>query len=222
VGSTFAFYIRAKRADRPASRPTSLTGLAEQKWRESNTVKSFVQPEGAPAAGTDSRHILSADQTPVNLKDLSILLVEDNLVNQKVLKKQLQKLGCAVEVACHGGEALDYLKDCCIYKGKETSGHKLSLILMDLEMPVMDGLTCVHKIRELEKEGTFVNHIPIIAVTANVRAEQIAAAKDGGMVSRYDLVIGCRRLTSATGRCCIKAIPHTTVGCKNPGGFDPL
>jgi CheY-like chemotaxis protein len=54
---------------------------------------------------------------------------------------------------------------------------------MDLEMPVMDGLTCVRKIREMEAEGLIAGRIPIIAVTANARGEQIVAAKDSGMAS---------------------------------------
>lgn len=45
----------------------------------------------------------------------------------------------------------------------------------------MDGLTCVKKIRELQEEGKIVAHVPVIAVTANARSEQIATAKDSGM-----------------------------------------
>jgi CheY-like chemotaxis protein len=59
----------------------------------------------------------------------------------------------------------------------------VSVILMDLEMPVMDGMTCAKKIRQLEEEGTLSRHIPIIAVTAYARPEQIANAKAAGIVS---------------------------------------
>lgn len=52
---------------------------------------------------------------------------------------------------------------------------------MDLEMPVMDGMTCARKIRELERNGTIVSHIPIIAVTAYARPEQIENAKAAGV-----------------------------------------
>jgi CheY-like chemotaxis protein len=52
---------------------------------------------------------------------------------------------------------------------------------MDLEMPEMDGLTCCKRIREMEKSGELTKHVPIIAVTANVRGEQIATAKASGM-----------------------------------------
>jgi CheY-like chemotaxis protein len=52
---------------------------------------------------------------------------------------------------------------------------------MDKEMPVMDGLHCTSKIRELEQQGKFKRHVPIIAVTANARAEQIATLLAAGM-----------------------------------------
>lgn len=59
----------------------------------------------------------------------------------------------------------------------------ISVILMDLEMPVMDGMTCAKRIRQLEEQGTLLRHIPIIAVTAYARPEQIANAKAAGIVS---------------------------------------
>ena len=49
-------------------------------------------------------------------------------------------------------------------------------------MPVMDGLTCTKKIRELERDGKLTGHVPIIAVTANARAEQVRTALEAGMV----------------------------------------
>jgi CheY-like chemotaxis protein len=112
-----------------------------------------------------------------------VLIVEDNIVNQKVLSKQLRSVGCIVSVANHGGEALTFLETSTFWKGRETDGQELSVVLMDLEMPVMDGLTCVRKIRELQREGSIVRHIPVIAVTANARSEQIAIAKESGMDS---------------------------------------
>jgi CheY-like chemotaxis protein len=56
--------------------------------------------------------------------------------------------------------------------------------LMDLEMPIMDGLTCARTIRDYEADGTIVKHVPIIAVTANARLEQIETAIAAGMVSQ--------------------------------------
>lgn len=57
----------------------------------------------------------------------------------------------------------------------------LSVILMDIEMPVMDGLACARRIRALQTTGDIVGHVPIMAVSANARSEQVAQARDAGM-----------------------------------------
>jgi len=93
----------------------------------------------------------------------------------------LRNTGFQTEVANHGGEALEILKASQFWKGNETHGNELAIILMDLEMPTMDGLTCARTIRELEDEGMVVKHVPIIAVTANARLEQIESAIAAGM-----------------------------------------
>jgi CheY-like chemotaxis protein len=143
--------------------------------------------------------------------------VEDNLVNQRVLQKQLKNLGCIVHVANHGGEALVVLRKSTYWNHAadteqsipESERIGLSVVLMDQEMPVMDGLTCTKKIRELEKEGKLIRHVPVIAVTANARIEQIETAMNAGMVSFVVLV---QHLSVANacipGRCNAKTIPH--------------
>ena len=57
----------------------------------------------------------------------------------------------------------------------------IDVVVLDIEMPVMDGLTCTKMIRQLEREGKIRGHVPIIAVTANARNEQIQTALDVGM-----------------------------------------
>lgn len=86
-------------------------------------------------------------------------------------------------MANHGGECLEKLKESRFWIGHEDDGVELSVILMDQEMPVMDGLTCTRKIRKLQQKGDVVRHVPIIAVTANARTEQIHIALESGMVS---------------------------------------
>jgi CheY-like chemotaxis protein/signal transduction histidine kinase len=91
------------------------------------------------------------------LKDAKILLAEDNVINQKIVLLSLQKMVYQIDVATNGKEAL------------EMFGLKqYDLILMDIMMPVMDGITATKKIREIEATGE--HHIPIIAVTANALA----------------------------------------------------
>jgi CheY-like chemotaxis protein len=94
---------------------------------------------------------------PINLIDAEILLVEDNIVNQKIVNLSLKKLVKNIDIANNGKEALD-----------KFGSSKYHLILMDIQMPVMDGITATKKIREIE--NTTNSHTPIIAITANALA----------------------------------------------------
>lgn len=179
-GSTFAFYVKARRSATPANAdggPLSRVA-SDAQGKKLGTAK-------AGAAGKASLESPRAD------RKIKVLIVEDNLVNQRVLQKQLKNLGCVVHVANHGGEALDQLRRSNFWDSGKGDGSPtvekgerivLSVVLMDQEMPVMDGLTCTRKIREFEKEGRFNCHVPVIAVTANARSEQIQTALDAGMV----------------------------------------
>jgi CheY-like chemotaxis protein len=97
---------------------------------------------------------VQVDKKGIELKHARILLVEDNEINQKIVLLSLSKLVYSIDVARNGQEAIE------LYKLKP-----YDLILMDIMMPVMDGLTATKKIRELESAEHA--HIPIIAITAN-------------------------------------------------------
>ncbi len=103
------------------------------------------------------------------LKNFRILLVEDNLINQKITKFTLIQTGCKVDVANHGLEALEKYK-CSNY----------DLILMDIQMPVMDGLESTRKIRELEKNQD-EHHAFIVALTANALKSDMENSMAAGM-----------------------------------------
>jgi CheY-like chemotaxis protein len=95
---------------------------------------------------------------------VKVLLVEDNLLNQEVLKRYLELNGCTVQVASNGREGVEVF-----------SGADPHLVLMDLHMPVMDGLQATKEIREL-KSGT----VPIIMISADAFAEQREKAIKAG------------------------------------------
>lgn len=101
----------------------------------------------------------------------SILVVEDNLVSQRVLQRQLMKLGNTVQVASNGQEALDVLAE---HKGT------FDVLVMDLEMPIMGGLEAAGTIRRLEAEGELPPQ-RIIALTGNAREEKVQQALESGI-----------------------------------------
>ena len=99
---------------------------------------------------------------------LRILLAEDNFVNQRIVQGLLEKRGHRVEVVANGQQALDHL-----------SKESFDLILMDVQMPVMDGLTATRLFREREKE--LGQHVPIIAMTANAMKGDREECLNAGM-----------------------------------------
>ena len=159
-GSTFAFYVKARKSKGPVEGPDHISPAAA--LRKPSLPRS-MKPPNTIRPSMSNEH-LSIVVNPRPLEHFKILIVEDNLVNQKVLSKQLRNQGGIVTVANHGGECIEQMKRTKFWAGNEADGVDLSVVLMDLEMPVMDGLTCTKAIRELEKEGTVLRHVPIIAV----------------------------------------------------------
>ncbi|KAJ8129547.1 hypothetical protein O1611_g4085 [Lasiodiplodia mahajangana] len=185
VGSTFSFYIKSRKTEIPPSENKAISSAPPlTRAPGSSTTIETRRPKASPKDMV-TRSAKSPAPEPRFSEDgrrlFDVLIVEDNLVNQKVLQRSLRNVGNNTKVANHGGEALEVLKESRYWQGNESSGDDISIILMDLEMPVMDGMTCARKIRELERDGTIVSHIPIIAVTAYARPEQIENAKAAGV-----------------------------------------
>jgi PAS domain S-box-containing protein len=129
----------------------------------------------APGTGKRQRQGQPRPASPVQsgssagrIHPLHILLVEDNRVNQALAVKLIQKQGHSVEVANHGREALAMVEK-----------SRFDLILMDIEMPEMDGFSATRAIREKEKASG--NHVPIIAMTAHAMSGDRERCLAGGM-----------------------------------------
>ncbi|KAK3355665.1 putative histidine kinase group protein [Neurospora tetraspora] len=225
-GSTFAFYVKSRKAENPQPVPTvvdnsmSIQPLqmrvnpltqAQISHRSSGSAAFSLLGHGRshpPPTRTQSAPALT-DVTQT--RSLDVLIVEDNLVNQRVLQRQLQLSGNNTFVANHGGEALVELRKSRFWNEEiaatddaasalprsnkkaasdggtdgapdgEENNKNISVILMDLEMPVMDGMSCTREIRRLENAGVITRHIPIIAVTAYARPEQVESARAAGV-----------------------------------------
>jgi PAS domain S-box-containing protein len=115
----------------------------------------------------------TADRPPISAQtSLEILLVEDNLINQRVAARLLEKQGHLVTVAVNGREALEAL---------ERQDWKFDAVFMDIQMPEMDGIAAVKEIRRLERLRS-LPHMPVIALTAHAmdtdRERCLAAGMD--------------------------------------------
>jgi CheY-like chemotaxis protein len=122
-----------------------------------NIILPFNNQVAEPKPNTASpkiEELKKKEKTHKELKDLKILLVEDNMINQKITLLTLKPLVYSIDTASNGKEALDKFG---------TSSY--DLILMDIQMPIMNGLLAAEKIRTLESVTN--SHVPIIAITAN-------------------------------------------------------
>jgi len=156
---------------------------ARKKIRLAETVGSLTKPvlESRLRAAVEqvlgsSRDAASSESapakespTPVPLAGARILLAEDNAVNQLLMKRILQKLGCAVDLAGNGREAVD----------KWRAGT-YDVILMDCQMPEVDGLDAARQIRE-EEGASGRSRTPIVAVTAHALPEYRTLCQEAGM-----------------------------------------
>lgn len=213
-GCTFAFYVRTPKGSAPRRASVSVEPIIQMTRTLGLTTAAsplVVAPEQDNGAPIDLKLIppgpppsLPTTTTPTTVTkkkaERMVLVVEDNLINQRVLCKLLRKRGFVVEAANHGQEALELLghptptpspslekeedilaatrelRDVALYT-------RFEVVLCDIEMPVMNGIEFTRAVRQLEGRGEMPGHKPVIGVTANVRGEQITAAIESGMVS---------------------------------------
>jgi signal transduction histidine kinase/CheY-like chemotaxis protein/HPt (histidine-containing phosphotransfer) domain-containing protein len=152
---------------------TTLMGGEISVVSEVNRGTVFSVVLGLMIAKTELSERKDNNSSPLNtelLRNAKILLVEDNEFNRMVAEDTLQEVvpGITIEVAENGKEAVEKVKTC-----------NYDLVLMDIQMPVMDGLTATNIIRsELPKPAS---QVKIIAMTANVLQEDVQRYLDAGM-----------------------------------------
>ncbi|MDD9194316.1 ATP-binding protein [Aliivibrio sp. S3MY1] len=138
-----------------------------------NAVKKASQKERSNEEAKPNIDAVDITNTAADIivEEKTILVVEDNLINQKVASLLLVKEGYIVALANDGKEAVDMVK-------AQPSAY--SLILMDCMMPIMDGFAATETIRAWEQEQ-MVKRLPIIALTASVFVEDIDKCYESGM-----------------------------------------
>ena len=112
----------------------------------------------------------TADISNISIKGTRILMAEDNQLNSEIAQYLLEDSGAVVTPVSNGSECVD------VYKNSEEG--TFDLILMDIMMPVMDGLTAAREIRSCERRDA---DIPIIAMTANAFSEDAKMSREAGM-----------------------------------------
>ena len=200
-GSTFGFFFRVRRStqegdEQPEGKNCSLDQLTsniqvlgnelsgvnqttEQPVISKNPSQTISgEPQSAAVDSDKTRHTSQIATGVTKEKAVSkqedgstthhILLVEDNIINRRIISRKLKAAGFRVSEASNGQEAVDAVRT-----------TTFDCILMDQEMPVMNGCTASRAIRDMGKESH--SHVPILGVTANARAEQDAELLNAGM-----------------------------------------
>jgi len=155
--------IAAPIAAVPATATVASTGIA------ADTATAILQmtPVAAPAA---ARAAPGPATAAADLAGMQVLLVEDNSVNLMVAQKLLKILGCEVDTAENGAIALDRMH-----------AKRYDAVLMDCQMPVLDGFAATGRWREHETATAAPTRLPIIAITANAMAGDRQRCLDSGM-----------------------------------------
>jgi len=157
---------------RPAAREAGIDALIVKPVNPSLLFDTLISLLGSPGAARRRQrraqaHWAGTSQDLLPVRGARVLLVEDNDLNQEVAAGILRLAGLMVDIAGNGQIALD-----------KVAQNTYDLVLMDMQMPVMDGITATQAIRQREEW----QHLPIVAMTANARDSDRERCLQAGMV----------------------------------------
>ncbi|KPV74021.1 uncharacterized protein RHOBADRAFT_54592 [Rhodotorula graminis WP1] len=204
-GSTFRFAIPAPRTTPPPVDEAKLKSPTPTLGAGGVRSMRPTSAGGRPALATFSS---TSSASSVLLAPFSLLIVDDNAINRSVMKRQLKLQNFEVTTASDGQEALDILmKDAALAAAAgadaDEAHNPIRCVLMDIEMPVMDGMSAVRELRRREKAGEISRRYPVCAVTGNARDAQkrecLAAGFDDIATKPYRLTELLQQVSALTG-----------------------
>lgn len=173
-------------------RAAGVQGIVRVPVREPELL-SRLADDGEATPGSWATH--DRDRVAEGSRSLNILVVEDSVIGQEVLQDLLEHWGHRVDVVDSGREALHALQH----------GH-YELVLMDVELPDMDGLDAVTVIRRLEQEGRLQHRVPVVALTAHASSQQRARCLEAGMDDYLSKPVTGESLRSAINRWAVEPV----------------
>jgi PAS domain S-box-containing protein len=170
AGATIMMLTSAgRRGDGALCREMGIAAYMVKPLRQSELLEAILAALGKPSSGADRPQVITRHSLRETRRKLHILLAEDNPINQKLTVRLIEKRDHTIVVASNGREALAALEE-----------QSFDLVLMDVQMPEMDGFEATAAIRDREK--TTGQHLPIIAMTAHAmkgdRERCLAAGMD--------------------------------------------
>jgi CheY-like chemotaxis protein len=164
-------------------------GYLLKPFRRQSLLRVLTSQDDAKiASAVDGlRSIIHSDQGE---PALDVILAEDNPVNALLARTMLERARCRVTHAVNGAKVLELLRE----------GQTPAMIIMDVEMPVMNGLEATRRIREAEAASGTNVRVPILALTANARREDIEECLQAGMDGHLSKPFDRQDLTEAIDR----------------------
>ncbi len=148
-------------------------GEIEQEAREAGVTAFCTKPLFTSDLTNIFLQHESIEEEPASFENERILLVEDNDLNREIAKFMLEEIGFEVDIACDGQDAVDAMLSC--------EDGRYNYVLMDVQMPIMDGLEATERIRAAGRE--YLRTVPIVALTANAFNEDVERCLAAGMNS---------------------------------------
>lgn len=169
-------------------RGTVFTVRVSMRYVERDAKGAFEESDDADASRDASQGDAPAPRG-ADLSGVRVLLVEDNELNSEIAVALLESLGAAAETAANGQEALDALD-------ASELGH-FDVVLMDIQMPVMNGLEATRRIRESARDD--LRALPIVVLSANAFTEDVQESKRAGADDHLSKPISVKDLAATLG-----------------------